>query len=308
MLAMTSPRSGMIRAGVPWTNCFGAGRSLIALASLLTLLCTNSSALFFPMSVGPASGRCTGAGKLLLFCLGGGYDYLEVKRWSAIAVLIVVVSGWRPRTTCLPHAYVALSFFYGISTPEGGDQIAWIIAVLLIPLCLTDRRPWHWQFFEFQPDSPATPVTQISRCLAIIAVGLIKLQVSWLYLQAGLSKFGGQAWVSGAGMYYWVRNKDFGVAHWLQPVAYWLTSQPIVVAAMTWIPLGIEVALGISLLLPLRARIPLLCAGVGLHFLIGVMTGLWSFSIVMWGCLVFLLSPAGFSFQLERKEAQHTCN
>jgi hypothetical protein len=109
-------------------------------------------------------------------------------------------------------------------------------------------------------------------------------------------------------MYYWVRNKDFGVAHWLQPVAYWLTSQPIVVAAMTWIPLGIEVALGISLLLPLRARIPLLCAGVGLHFLIGVMTGLWSFSIVMWGCLVFLLSPAGFSFQLERKEAQHTCN
>lgn len=308
MLAITPPRSNVVHVGAPWTNCFGAARSLIALGPLLMLLCAKGSSLFYPMvgNDAPTNNRCTGAGKLLLFCLDGGYHELEVKRWVAVAVLTVVVVGWRPRITCLPHAYVALSLFYGLSTPEGGDQIASILALLLIPLCLTDSRTWHWRLLDLRPESEGTSA-QMAGCLATISVALIKLQVSVIYIQAGISKLGSQSWVTGAGMYYWVRNRDFGVADWQQPLVYWLTSQPVIVLAMTWIPICIEVSLGISLLLPLRARIPLLCAGVGLHFLIGLMTGLWSFSIIMWGCLLFLLSPAGLSVSHDRKALSQAC-
>ncbi|AWT55588.1 Sporulation-delaying protein SdpB [Mycolicibacterium smegmatis MKD8] len=292
-----------VRLGTPWTNCFGAARSLIALGPLLTLVFTRSSDLFFPLTGdSPGHSRCAGPDQLLLFCLGGSDHYLEVKRWVAVAALIIVAIGWKPQITCIPHAYVAFSYFHGLSAPEGGDQIASIVALLLVPVCLTDRRTWHWQpvFDETFVMGKPGGISQISQCLATVTIVLIKLQVSWVYLQAGISKLGSQAWVNGTAMYYWSRNETFGVPGWEQPVVYWLTRQPVLVAAMTWTPVVIEVMLGISLLLPLRSRIPLLCAGFGLHLLIGVMIGLWSFAIIMWGCLVFLLSPAGLSVGLRR--------
>jgi hypothetical protein len=59
--------------------------------------------------------------------LPGGERSPSVKQWVAIVVLVGVVSGWRPRVTCLPHAYVAISLFHDISAPEGGDQISSIV-------------------------------------------------------------------------------------------------------------------------------------------------------------------------------------
>jgi hypothetical protein len=36
-----------------------------------------------------------------------------------------------------------------------------------------------------------------------------------------------------------------------------------------------------------------LFTGISLHLFIGLIIGLWSFSIIMWGCLIFLLIPFG---------------
>lgn len=309
MPSLIPHRRAVVSVGVPWTNCFGAARSLIALGPLLTLMFTRGADLFFSLAGDqPEHGRCTGKGRLLLFCLDGGDQFVEVKRWVAVVVLAAVVSGWRPRFTCLPHAYVAFSFFNDLSAPEGGDQIASVLALLLVPLCLTDRRTWHWQRFDL-PEKVANDAKmlaqQLSRCTASVAIFLIKLQLSWLYIQAAISKLGNEAWVNGTAMYYWSRNANFGAPSWQEPVVYWLTSQPIFVAAMTWLPIGIELSIGICLLLPMRARIPLLCAGMGLHMLIGLVIGLWSFAVIMMGCLVFLLSPTGLSLDIRRKPSAH---
>lgn len=296
-----------MRVPVPWTNCFGAARSLIALGPLLTLMCTRGSDLFFPLAGdSPGQAHCGGAGRVLLFCLDGGQQHLELKRWVAGTVLAMVVSGWRPRITCIPHAYVAYSYFWCLSAPEGGDQIASILALLLIPVCITDRRIWHWQSTKLEAVSDdrtghTRVLLQLSRSVAAIAVALVKLQISWLYVQAGISKLSSQDWVSGAAMYYWARNATFGAPSWQHPIVYWLTRQPVLVGAMTWVPIAIEISIGISLLLPYRARIPLLVAGLGFHFLIGLIVGLWSFAIIMWGCLLFLLSPAGLSLANRQK-------
>jgi len=297
MPARMSLRPAAVEVGTPWTNCFGVARSLIAVGPLLTLLFTRGSDLVFPFTDASDPNPCRGAATLLLFCVGGENVHPEVKRWLAAALFAAAVSGWRPRLTCLPHAYAAFSFFNGISTPEGGDQISSIVALLLIPVCLTDSRRWHWQPGDPDPTRSGPRWATIG----IIGIALIKLQVSWVYLQAGISKLSQESWDNGTAMYYWTRNADFGVANWQRAVIFWFTKQPIPEAVLTWFPIVIEISLGISLLLPLRARIPLLCAGILMHLLIGLLIGLWSFAIIMWGCLIFLLAPAGLQLIKHQK-------
>ncbi|MEU0498787.1 hypothetical protein [Mycobacterium sp. NPDC006124] len=61
--------------------------------------------------------------------------------------------------------------------------------------------------------------------------------------------------------------------------------------------IAIEVAVGASPLLPRRFRSILLPLALLLHLMVAVVLGLWSFSIVMWGCLIFLLVPMGTQFR-----------
>jgi hypothetical protein len=136
---------------------------------------------------------------------------------------------------------------------------------------------------------------------AFLGMTLIKVQVSWLYLQSGIAKLSQTAWLDGTAMYYWTRNGTFGAPMWSRDTVYRITAQPIFEVGMTWGPIVIEVATGISLLLHYRLRRIILYAGITLHLFIGLIIGLWSFSIIMWGCLIFLLIPFG---QLARASPQ----
>jgi antimicrobial peptide system SdpB family protein len=282
--------AGDIRLPIPWSDLYGLARSLLAVGPLLTLLSTSVADLMFGIGAGGSGNRCSGLAGLGLFCLEGS-DHLLVKQWVAIVVLVGVVSGWRPRVTCLPHAYVAISLFHDISAPEGGDQISSIVALMLIPVCLLDRRRWHWS--PYSPPRVTTMWGQVRVISAFLGIVLIKVQVSWLYIQSGIAKLGQTAWLDGTAMYYWTRNGIFGAPTWSRDAVYWLTSKPIFEAGTTWGPIVIEVAAGISLLLPCRLKWIILCAGISLHLFIGLIIGLWSFSITMWGCLIFLLVPFG---------------
>lgn len=279
----------------PWSNSYGVARSLLAASPLLTLLCTPAGYLFFPIDGTRDVVRCSGVFKAGFFCLAGQGN-LDGKRWLAIAILFVVASGWRPRWTCIPHWYLAISFFHNIAAPEGGDQISAIVSLLLVPVCLADDRLWHWR-------APCTPVnsgrtlTQVGTVAATIGIALVKVQVSWVYLQSGISKLSHGFWVDGTAMYYWTRNSSFGAPSWSRGVTYWVTSQPVFEAVLTWLPIVIEVAIGIGLLLRPKARPIVLVFGLLLHFFIGLLIGLWSFAIAMWACLVFLLVPMGVQIQ-----------
>jgi antimicrobial peptide system SdpB family protein len=238
--------AGDIELPIPWSDLYGLARSLLAVGSLLTLLFTSISDLIFVVDVGDSGNRCSGLAGLGLFCLGGN-DYFQIKQWVAIVVLISVVSGWRPRITCLPHAYVAVSLFHNISAPEGGDQIASSVALMLVPICLSDRRRWHW--LSYNSPNVTTMMSQVRTIGAFLGMAMIKVQVSWLYLQSGIAKLGQTAWLDGTAMYYWARNGTFGAPTWSRDTVYWLTSQPIFEAGMSWGPIVIEVAAGISLVL-----------------------------------------------------------
>jgi antimicrobial peptide system SdpB family protein len=265
------------------------------------LLSTRITDLMFVVDAADSTNRCSGFAGLGLFCLGGS-NHLQIKQWVAIVALTAVASGWRPRITCLPHAYVAVSFFHSIPSPQGGDKISSIVALMLVPVCLLDRRHWHWS--SYNPPRVATAWGQFCAISAFLGMALIKIQVSWLYLQAGIAKLGQPYWVDGTAMYYWSRHGRFGVPTWSRDTVYWLTSQPIFEAGMTWGPIAIEVAVGISLLLPNKPRRIILCAGISLHFFIGLLMGIWSFSIVMWGCLIFLLIPFGQPVRTSPREIQ----
>jgi antimicrobial peptide system SdpB family protein len=282
--------AGDIKVPLPWSDLYGLARSLLALGPLLTLLFTRLSDLMFVFDIGPSGNRCVGSG-LGLFCLGG-HDHLQIKQWVAIVVLVGVVSGWRPRITCLPHAYVAVSLFHNLSSPDGGDQVASFVALMLVPVCLLDGRRWHWSLYNLP--CVATRWGQIGVISAFLGMALIKIQVSGLYLHSAIAKLGRPTWVDGSGMYYWSRHGSYGAATWSRDTVYWLTSQPVFAAGMTWGPIAIEIAAGLSLLLHSnKLKRIILVAGISLHFFIGLLMGLWSFAVVMWGCLIFLLIPFG---------------
>ncbi|MGW3060775.1 hypothetical protein ACWC98_33305 [Streptomyces goshikiensis] len=66
---------------------------------------------------------------------------------------------------------------------------------------------------------------------------------------------------------------------------------------MTWLPLAIEGALAISLLLPQRLRWRTMGAGLVFHLSIALMMGLWSFALAMAGGILLLRLPLGSTIQ-----------
>lgn len=234
-------RGRALSFGSPWTNCYGVARSCIALGPLLTLLFTPLSDLLFGLK-GSNLDRCVGPVRFGLFCVGG-QNGDDVKQWVAILILGAVVSGWRPRVTCLPHAYVAVSFFLDQSNGDGGDQISSIVSLLLLPVCLNDPRRWQWTVSDSGPNvQRATDSLRAaaSTTVAVVGMWVIKLQISWIYLQSGVSKLGQGFWVDGTAMYYFVRHGTFGASRWARETLYWITSQPVLEAAVTWTPIAVD--------------------------------------------------------------------
>ncbi|WP_016909596.1 sporulation-delaying protein SdpB family protein [Streptomyces xiaopingdaonensis] len=275
---------------VPWGNCLGLARTLIALGTAATLVFSETDSLFGLLVNRGQAPYCDGVRAASVFCVApdGG---LEAARWICVAVCLLAASGWRPRFTCIPHWYVAASLYNSISIPDGGDQAASVLALLLIPVGLTDPRRWHWQ--------PTQRAGEPSRGRAwSVAVGAVftfavQLQVAGVYFQASVAKLSHQEWADGTALYYWGNDLAFGAPSWFAPFVHLLTSAPLTVALLTWVPLFIEFGLFLCLFLPLRARPWLLAAGFLLHLCIALMMGLWSFAFVMWGALLVLCNPIG---------------
>src|ERR1700683_1844752 len=81
----------------PWTNVYGLGRTLLAAGTATTLAFSSSSTLFRPAWGVHEFPICPGLSRIGLFCIGS--HHLEITRWIAVIILLVVASGWRPRIT-----------------------------------------------------------------------------------------------------------------------------------------------------------------------------------------------------------------
>lgn len=270
-----------------WTDVYGLARSLIAFGTLLTLFFNNPGTLF-PLAAGlPQAPICASFSGIGLFCL---IPNLDVARWVAFGVLLVAASGWRPRYTCIPHWWVTFSFNVNAITLDGGDQVSSVLTLLMIPLCLLDRRTWHWQIST----SKSEP---FSFAVAYTVLLVIRLQVGIIYFHASVGKMAVEEWINGTAAYYWFTNALLGSPSWMEPFVYpMLTSR--VVVLFSWMPMLLELVLMMALVAPKWSWRYFLWAGISFHALIAISFGLVSFGIAMFASLILYLRPVEQPFNL----------
>lgn len=272
----------------PWTNVYGVARSLLALSTFLTFAFTDVNVLFKPALDIDETPICIGVARYAsLFCLLR--DHLGVAKILTLLIMLVVLSGWRPRITGLLHCWICYSFVNSSLLVDGGDHVNMTLTSLLLPITLTDDRRWHWMAKE--KEDPLSSVAQIRRIVARFSFSVIRIQVAVIYLHAAVAKCAVTEWQNGTAVYYWLTDPQYGVAEWLWPVVFPVLRNPFMVTAITWGSVALEFALFAGLIAKMRYRRPLLWMGIIFHVGIAVMHGLISFSISMIGALILFLRP-----------------
>jgi antimicrobial peptide system SdpB family protein len=291
------------RRSVPWTNVYGLARTLLALGTGITLTFTPTAYLFEPASGVAAPPICDGAAHLSAFCVVP-HDRLEAIRWLAVAALLVVASGWRPRFTAPIHWWIAFSLQNSGVVLDGGDQVTLVLTTLMLPLALTDRRRWHWSR-PSEPTGVDLPAgEEMRRLVGLFGVTLMRIQVCAIYFHAAIGKFGVAEWTDGTAVYYYFRDPGFGAARPVLALMQPLLANPVTVCAICWGTLALEYLLSTALLLSKKHWKPLLVAGIGLHAAIVVVHGLVSFGLAMVAALLVYLRPFEQTFALPRYVAR----
>jgi antimicrobial peptide system SdpB family protein len=273
----------------PFTNVYGLARTLLALGTLGTLLVTPVSSLFYPVasvSEGPA---CSGPRRFGAFCVAGA-EHLELAKWCAVLVLLVVASGWRPRFTGFLHWWIAFSAQANYTIVDGGDQITAIVTLFLIPLTLVDGRRWHWDRSE--------DASVLARLVGHTSFWAVRVQMAIVYFHACVGKLKTAEWVDGTAVYYWFLDPQHGSSPWLKSLIEPVVYSPLGVGVVTYGTLVLEYCLAAGLLASRRVQKVLLVAGITFHLGILVVHGLVSFGLAMFGALILYLRSPADTFEL----------
>jgi antimicrobial peptide system SdpB family protein len=263
-----------------------AARSLLAFAELTVLLASPDRILFGAGPGATASKLCSGIGAESLWCLTGtGSHSLFVGRIIAVTILGAVVVGLWPRWLCVPHWYVAFSLGTRMTTLNGGEEVAQILALLLIPICLGDTRWCHWQ----KPDHPMAPAWRGSAYAAHL---LLRCQIVLIYLDAALSKLTYSSWRSGTAVPILLNNAQYGLPLGVRSVVEHLLAPAWIGAVVTWAVIAMEITIAMTMLFPTRVRRTGLAVTICLHSAIIIAMGLLSFGLVMIS-LVMAVSGGG---------------
>jgi len=280
----------------PWTNVYGLARTILAMGTMGTLIFSHPQTLFRPGTGVPEAPVCEGLSNIALFCFLP--ENLEVTRWIAVLILLVVASGWHPRITGVLHWWISFSLFTSAILVDGGDQMTTVLTLLLIPITLTDGRRWHWQPVEQAP--PATGGEEYRRLIALSTFVAIRVQVAGIYFQAVLAKFEVPQWANGTALYYWLTDPAFGTPDWLTPFVLPLLTNGVTVVLMTWSVLLLETLLFTGLVMDRRGWPYLLKAGIVFHLGIAVFQGLVSFFFATTAALILFLRPKEEPFKVPR--------
>jgi sporulation delaying protein B len=250
-------------------------RTVSAAATLTVILWTPNGALFAYTAADPDGVRCGGTSALSLWCVAGSSGWvLVLDRVLAVAVLAATALGWRPRWTCVPHWYVTYSLAVGMTLPNGGETVAQILTLLLIPVCLADDRRWQWS-------RPAGPLPPSWRGAAWAAALTLRLQASIVYGVAGISKLMVAQWRDGTAMYAVFHDPGYGLPPELLRRVGPLLDSVVVMSALTWIVPVLEIAIAVAVLGTRRSRGAAVLVGGVLHVGIICGLGLFSFGLIM---------------------------
>jgi antimicrobial peptide system SdpB family protein len=269
--------TGLVRAAArcePRGTPLAIARTGLALAHLSILVFTPEDSLFFPLPRLPDGARCDGPRMLALWCVAGPAPAArEAARILSIMVLLVIASGYRPRWTCIPHWYLTYSLGVSMTLPNGGEQAAQILTMLLIPVCLGDKRTWQWTV-------PSTPQDASWRGASFAALLTIRTQSSIIYGSAAISKLAVPQWRDGTALYSVAIDPNFGFPIQLdhtEPTA----ASTLLLTAATWSVIGLEISIAVLMLGHRRMRIVGLAMGIILHGAIIFLMGLFSFGVIM---------------------------
>ncbi len=282
----------------PRGSAFAAARSLIA-ASQLGVLVANPPDLLMPAVPGNASGvHCDGISAASLWCLGSTDGaWPQVVRVLAILVLVATAIGYRPRWTCVPHWYLSFSISSALFFANGGDHVAQIVTMLMIPACLGDDRVWQWR-------AARDPMPASWHGAAFAAQIALRTQAAFIYLYTATAKTVVPEWQDGTAMKAIAHHPSYGFP---DPLLRLADSGPVPwLALMTWSAMSAEFTVGLLLLAGPRGRHWALVLGTVLHTSILLCMGLASFELIMIGLL--LTAVAGSARRMPATRFVHTAD
>jgi antimicrobial peptide system SdpB family protein len=175
---------------------------------------------------------------------------------------------------------------------NGGDNVAFVLSVLLIPICLTDPRRNQWQKKEPNP--------RRTNIIAAIAFFALQVQAAAIYLEAGVSKMFISEWQEGTAMYYYTSHYRLGATNWLKSINEIITLSPFV-ALLSWGVILFELLLFACMMAPARVKRIFLILGLLFHFAIIINFGLISFFFSMAGLLILYLDDDDYTVKMLRK-------
>lgn len=194
---------------------------------------------------------------------------------SALAMIV----GWHSRVAAVSVFILVQSFVRrGVYLVNAGDTIIVIIALILaLSSCgaalSLDQRRRTGSFWSAQTRAPW-------------AVRLMQVQLSMIYLVTVQAKLAGRSWLDGSAVFYAWRTDG----RWaLLPAPEWLANNAILVNALTWATLAVELAIAI-LVWNRRWRFRVLAAGVVMHLAIMLNLNVAFFSVAMF-VLYFAFVP-----------------
>lgn len=228
------------------TNVFGLVRSLLAFGTLLTLV-FNPTDVLFANTVGFNGPVCVGPTKLSLYCIFN--ENLETARYLSIVILLVTISGWRPRFTGLFHWWATFSLNSSASILEGGDQVCTVLTFMLIPLCFADSRKWHWDT-AVAPSYQTNMIRELSLFFSSTTYIIIKLQVFYIYFNAAVGKFNSPEWMNGTAVYYFFLNPYMGGPDFLLPFLRLMVTNSFTTPLLTWCTVLFEITLAFAIVMP----------------------------------------------------------
>lgn len=274
----------------PWTNVYGLARTFLALCTLTAFIGHTPEELFFhyPGSEYTRAMHEGTIGRYSLYYLLR--DHALLAKWGSIAVLGIVVLGWRPRVTGILHWYISYSFAASCLIVQGGDHVVANLTLILLPVTLLDGRRFHWQ--EPQDTKSSSFAGTVQKDIARLCFVIAGIQVAIIYFSSGVSKLDVAEWANGTAFYYWFTHPVFGAPNWLRTVIGPLLSYRVFVVTATWGAIILEIFLASGLVAKEKFKPWMLALGILFHAAIAAIHGLFTFFLAMFGALIlFLVDP-----------------
>ena len=278
----------------PYSNVIGLSRSILAFGTLITLLFNSESVLIHKTNVGVYLNPFINSNSFLFdfnfFALFGIENFIFSKI-IAILILCLVISGYFIKITSILHWWISISFFMISSVIDGGDQITSILTLLLLPLCLTDKRKNHW--------CKIIPFYSPYSLMGVFSVYIIRLQMAVVYFHAAVGKFNVEEWANGTALYYWLNHSFFGSPDFIIPSINFILSNKWINPILTYSVLIFELLLFLAFTASIKYRKRILTFGIIFHLSIVFLHGIFSFFFAMVAGLIIYLYPSNESINLK---------